>query len=49
MNKLYLTLIDDTKEADSFFPPYEQVFTKKVSEEKREYNSLQYTWLDIER
>ncbi len=49
VNKLYLTLIDDTKEADSFFPPYEQVFTKKVSEEKREYNSLQYTWLDIER
>jgi dihydrofolate reductase len=31
---LYLTLIDDAKEADSFFPPYETEFTKIVSEEK---------------
>ena len=33
--KLYLTLIDTEKEADVFFPEYENVFTKKIFEEKR--------------
>lgn len=49
VDKLYLTLIDDEKEADSFFPPYEHLFTKKVREEAREYNGLTYTWVDLER
>jgi dihydrofolate reductase len=49
INKLYLTLVDDEKEADSFFPPYEKEFTKKVFEEKREWNGLKYTWADLER
>ena len=49
VDKLYLTLIDDEKEADSFFPPYEHLFTKKVREEKREHNGLIYTWIDLER
>ena len=48
-DKLYLTLIDDTKEADSFFPEYEKVFTKKVFEEAREFGGLKYTWVDLER
>lgn len=48
-DKLYLTLIDDTKEADSFFPPYEHDFTKKVFEEEREWNGLKYKWMDLER
>jgi len=30
-DRLYLTLIEDTKEADAFFPEYEKLFTKKVS------------------
>lgn len=49
IDKLYLTLIDDEKEADSFFPPYEKEFTKKVFEEKREWNGLRYAWMDLER
>lgn len=49
VDKLFLTLIDDEKEADSFFPPYEHLFTKKVKEEKREHEGLAYTWVDLER
>ncbi|MDO8517995.1 MAG: dihydrofolate reductase [bacterium] len=49
VDRLYLTLIDDGKDADTFFPPYETVFTKKLSEEKREWNGLHYTWLDLEK
>ena len=49
IDKLYLTLVDDEKEADSFFPPYEKEFTKKVFEEKREWNGLKYKWVDLER
>ena len=50
-NKLYLTIIDDKKEADVFFPPYEHLFTRKTREEKRtdEKTGLSYTWLDLER
>lgn len=49
VDKLYLTIIDDEKEGDSFFPPYEQEFTKKTFEEPREWNGLSYTWIDVER
>lgn len=48
--KLYLTLIEDSKEADSFFPPYEELFTKKTFEEKHTTDEgLVYTWRDLER
>jgi dihydrofolate reductase len=49
IDKLCLTVIDDSKEADSFFPPYEQEFTKKVFDESHEWNGLKYTWVDLER
>lgn len=49
VDKLYLTLIDDEKEGDTFFPPYEHIFTKKTFEEDREYNGLKYKWVDLER
>ncbi|MEY4747140.1 MAG: hypothetical protein RLZZ416_189 [Candidatus Parcubacteria bacterium] len=50
LDKLYLTLIDaEDPEADSFFPPYEQEFTKKVFEEAREWDGLAYHWIDLER
>lgn len=45
---LYLTRIDDEKEADSFFPAYEQDF-KMTKEEEREYEGLRYSWVDLER
>jgi len=49
ITRLCLTLIDDSKEADTFFPPYETEFTKKISEEQREWNGLNYSWVDLER
>ena len=48
-DKLYLTLIDDSKEADSFFPEYAAAFKKKVYEEERTHEGLKYTWLDLQR
>ena len=48
-DKLYLTLIDDEKEADSFFPEYAQSFKKKVYEEEREWSGLKYSWVDLVR
>nr|AIA18932.1 Dihydrofolate reductase [uncultured bacterium] len=48
-DRLYLTLIDDTKEGDAYFPAYENIFTKKLSEEVREHDGLKYTWVDLER
>lgn len=48
-DKLYMTLIDDEKEGDSFFPEYEADFKKVVFEEAREYEGLKYAWVDLER
>ena len=48
-DKLYLTLINDEKDGDSFFPEYEQSFKKKVYEEEREWNGIKYTWVDLMR
>lgn len=51
VDRLYLTLIDDNKEGDSYFPEYEKEFTKVLSREERvdEKTGLRYTWLDLER
>lgn len=49
IDKLSLTIIDDEKPADTFFPPYEHIFTKKVFEESREWGGIKYKWLDLER
>jgi dihydrofolate reductase len=49
VDRLYLTLIDDEKEGDSFFPPYETEFTKIISDESREWTGLNYRWLTLER
>ena len=48
VDRLYLTLIDDEPEADSFFPDYSE-FTKVIESEKREYEGLTYEWLTLER
>ena len=48
-NRLYLTLIDDEKEGDAFFPEYEKEFTKIISDESRESDGLKYRWLTLER
>jgi dihydrofolate reductase len=49
IDKLYLTLVDDAQEADTFFPAYETEFTKKIYEEAHEYDGLRYRWVDLER
>lgn len=46
---LYLTLIDDEKNADSFFPEYAQYFKTKTFEETREWDGLAYAWTDLVR
>ncbi|OGC87508.1 hypothetical protein A3C20_02875 [Candidatus Kaiserbacteria bacterium RIFCSPHIGHO2_02_FULL_55_25] len=48
-DKLYLTLIDDEKEGDSFFPAYETEFTQVVHDEAHECNGLKYRWVDLNR
>ncbi|MBU2158720.1 dihydrofolate reductase [Patescibacteria group bacterium] len=49
VSRLYLTLIDDEKESDTFFPEYESVFTKKLSEEVRDWDGIAYRWVTLER
>ncbi len=50
IDKLYLTLIDaEAPDADTFFPPYEHLFTKKVFEEEHEWNGIKYRYVDVER
>jgi dihydrofolate reductase len=46
-NKLYLTLIDEEKEGDVFFPAFEDRFTKETFREEHENDGLHYTWLDL--
>ena len=47
--RLCMTLIDAEAEGDSFFPAYDGEFTKKIFEEKRSWEGISYTWLDLER
>ncbi len=47
--RLYLTLIEDEKEADAFFPAYETEFAKKISEESREWEGVIYRFVTLER
>lgn len=49
VDRLYLTLVDDTKEADTYFPEYEQEFTNVISKEARDHEDLKYTWVTLER
>ncbi len=48
-DRLYLTRIDDEKEGDAFFPPYEDSFTKIVADEPHEWEGLQYHYLTLEK
>ncbi len=49
VNRLYLTLIDDERDGDSYFPEYETDFTETLSSENREWNGLKYQWATLER
>lgn len=48
-DKLYVTLVDaEFPEADSFFPEYEDKFTKKVFELDQESSGYKYKFLEFE-
>jgi dihydrofolate reductase len=48
-NRLYLTIIDEEKEGDAFFPDYSE-FTKIISTENKTTDTgLQYQWLVLEK
>ena len=49
LDRLYVTLIDDQKEGDSYFPAYEDIFTKVMYHEDREHEGLKYKWVDLEK
>lgn len=49
VTQLRLTLIDDSAEADTFFPEYAAMFPIETYREEREHNGLRYTWVDLER
>ncbi len=49
-DRLYLTHIDASfSEADVFFPPYEEIFTKKVSKKSGNNDVFSYTFFIIEK
>lgn len=48
VDRLYLTIVDDEPEADTFFPDYSP-FTKVMEQESREHTGLKYEWLTLER
>ncbi|MCL5666891.1 MAG: dihydrofolate reductase [Patescibacteria group bacterium] len=48
-DKLYLTMVEKEFEADTFFPPYEDLFTKAVLAGQGEYNGLKYKFLELEK
>jgi dihydrofolate reductase len=48
-DKLYLTLIDASKDADCFFPAYEHSFKQKTFVGDGEYEGVKYSWVDFER
>lgn len=49
-DRLYLTCIDASfPEADVFFPPYEEIFTKKVSEKRGSDDTFSYTFFIVEK
>lgn len=47
-DKLYLTLVDASPEADTFFLDY-SAFSRKISEESHEHDGLHYTWVELEK
>jgi dihydrofolate reductase len=49
VERLYLTIIDDEKEGDVFFPEYKKLFTKMNGHEHHEHNGLKYSWIDLDK
>lgn len=47
--RLYLTLVEDKKDADAYFPAYENEFTRVVEEEKDGTTNLSFRFVTVER
>ena len=45
-DKLYLTIVNDSPKADTYFPNYSE-FKTIVKEEKKEYNNLRYKFIEL--
>ena len=48
VNRLYLTVVDDEPDADTFFPNYSE-FTKEIAREEHPLHTPPYTWITLER
>lgn len=48
-DKLFLTLFDDDRAGDSFFPDYEKDFKEVARHGVRESDGFKYEWVDFER
>lgn len=48
-NKLYLTIVDDSPKADTYFPEYENIFKDKIIKEKGIDNGFNYLFLEIKK
>lgn len=49
IDELYLTLVDDEKEADTFFPPFEGQFSKVAESDVYTHNGISYQFVDYKR
>jgi dihydrofolate reductase len=48
IEKLYLTVVENTAEADTYFPDYSE-FKKVLSDESHEENGIKFRYLTLER
>lgn len=49
VDKLFLTLFDDDREGDSFFPEYEKEFIEVARHGVQNHEGMKYEWVDLER
>lgn len=49
VDTLYLTLVDDEPQSDTFFPDFENDFTVSETHQAQEHNGLSYQWVDYTR
>ena len=47
-DRLYLTIVDDAPDADTFFPEY-SAFTKIIEKSSQEENGIHFTYLTLEK
>ena len=48
-DRLYLTIVDASFDADTFFPEYEDMFGQVIEKEDRESDGYKYTYLTLDK